>query len=548
MTRRYKFVLSVSLIMLIYVFCRPVDLGATDLIIKTKETHQTMVGFGAAIAWGGDQLASHPKKDEIYNYIFRDLGLDILRLRNTFRYGKVEDSVYTPLIVAAMLANSEERPKILISSWSPEAGLKSNLSRENGGTIRKDASGNYRYGSFAKYLTDAVTGYARFGIVADYISIQNEPNFTATWESCLLDPTENTTNAGYDKALDSVYAAIQTIAIHPQILGPEVTGIGSNNFQNYAQSFNKNHLNAYAYHLYNGGSGSTSSISPDAFKTNLAAIANAYKDKPIFMSEYDYGDWLQTGWLIHNCIIDGNVSGYLWWQLVWGSGGKPLIEMQSSTYTISKYYWAFRQFSKYISNGWQRITAESDTATLKISAFINPGGNKLTAVVINVDSQSKSRKMNLLDFKINSGKVICTTDTLNGAVVDSSLNGSSIFVFPARSITTISLDGNVTTSVNEQKLLTPYEFTLSQNFPNTFNPSTTIEYSLSKKSFVTIKVHDVLGREIAMLVNGFQNSGAHTVDFDCINTMHSMQLMSGVYFYTINADGFTQTRKMILLK
>ena len=130
---------------LMYVFCffvlhqvifKPVEINATDLKIKAKENHQTMVGFGAAIAWGGDQLAAHPKKDEIYNYIFKDLGLDILRLRNAFRYGKPEDSLYTPKNVSAMIALSEEKPRILISSWSPEAGLKSNLSRENGGTLR----------------------------------------------------------------------------------------------------------------------------------------------------------------------------------------------------------------------------------------------------------------------------------------------------------------------------------------------------------------------------------------------------------------------------
>ncbi|RPI07135.1 MAG: T9SS C-terminal target domain-containing protein [Ignavibacteriae bacterium] len=548
MSRRVPQILLLSFVALISLFINPMDLGAADLVVKVKETHQTMVGFGAAIAWGGDQLASHPKKDEIYNLIINDLGLDILRLRNSFRYGKVEDSTYTPKNVAALRALSNDNLKILLTSWSPEAGLKSNYTRENGGTIRQDKNGNYRYGSFAKYWTDAVTGYARFGVVADYISIQNEPNYVATWESCILDPTENPTNAGYNKALDSVYTAIQDIAIHPKLLGTEVAGIGNNSFQNYARNLNKNHLDAYAYHLYNGGSGSNSSIDPDAFKANLASIARSYSDKPIFMSEYDYGDWLQTGWLIHNCINDGNVSGYIWWQLVWGAGGKPLIEMQSSTYSISKYYWTLRQFSKYISNGWTRVTAESDTTALKCSAFISPDGKNVTMVVMNIGSESQTRNLAVQDFTVTTGRVVCTTDSGNGVLVDSTLTFPSSINFPARSITTIALYGKVATEVHDQHRLSPAEYSLSQNFPNPFNPSTTIEYTLPRDGFVSLKVFDLLGRETATLVHGVQQSGPHTITWNSVNQAQGVSMKSGVYFYTITAGQFTQTRKMILIK
>jgi glucuronoarabinoxylan endo-1,4-beta-xylanase len=58
---------------------------AADVLLKAKETHQTMEGFGASIAWADDQRTSHPQYDEIYNYIFNDLGLDILRHRNIYQ-------------------------------------------------------------------------------------------------------------------------------------------------------------------------------------------------------------------------------------------------------------------------------------------------------------------------------------------------------------------------------------------------------------------------------------------------------------------------------
>ncbi len=69
---------------------------------------------------------------------------------------------------------------------------------------------------------------------------------------------------------------------------------------------------------------------PDQFISNLSAIATNYGDKPIFQTEYDYGDWFNTAWLMHNCLVHGNVSGYLYWGLIWdAAGGKPLIGLEN---------------------------------------------------------------------------------------------------------------------------------------------------------------------------------------------------------------------------
>jgi hypothetical protein len=89
---------------------------------------------------------------------------------------------------------------------------------------------------------------------------------------------------------------------------------------------------------------------------------------------------------------------------------------------------------------------------------------------------------------------------------------------------------------------TAYTFKLDQNYPNPFNPVTKISYSIAKNSFVTIKIYDVLGREVGVLVNENQIAGQRTVDFDGSN------LASGVYIYKITAGDFTDTKKMILIK
>ncbi len=85
-------------------------------------------------------------------------------------------------------------------------------------------------------------------------------------------------------------------------------------------------------------------------------------------------------------------------------------------------------------------------------------------------------------------------------------------------------------------------FSLDQNYPNPFNPSTRISYSVQKAGLVTLKIYDVLGREVATLVNGFQQANSYSVSFNASG------LASGIYFYKLQAGNFVQTRKMMLLK
>ncbi|MDP4114629.1 MAG: T9SS type A sorting domain-containing protein, partial [Bacteroidota bacterium] len=85
-------------------------------------------------------------------------------------------------------------------------------------------------------------------------------------------------------------------------------------------------------------------------------------------------------------------------------------------------------------------------------------------------------------------------------------------------------------------------YTLSQNYPNPFNPSTQIKFALPKDGFVTLKVFNVLGKEVASLVNEQKAAGNYTINFSAKN------LSSGIYFYTIKSGNFTQTKKMTILK
>ncbi len=90
--------------------------------------------------------------------------------------------------------------------------------------------------------------------------------------------------------------------------------------------------------------------------------------------------------------------------------------------------------------------------------------------------------------------------------------------------------------------LDPKSIELSQNYPNPFNPSTNISFSIPKQEFVTLKIYDVLGKEIVTLVNEELAAGNH------VNTWNAPNVSSGVYFYKLQAGKFSETKKMILIK
>ena len=88
----------------------------------------------------------------------------------------------------------------------------------------------------------------------------------------------------------------------------------------------------------------------------------------------------------------------------------------------------------------------------------------------------------------------------------------------------------------------PVKYDLLQNYPNPFNPTTNLEFGISELGFVTLKVYDILGKEVKTLVNEIKPAGTYIVVFDGSN------LASGVYFYRIEAGEFREIKRMILLK
>ena len=107
----------------------------------------------------------------------------------------------------------------------------------------------------------------------------------------------------------------------------------------------------------------------------------------------------------------------------------------------------------------------------------------------------------------------------------------------------IDTDGQFEYSkIIEVDLGSPMKYELAQNYPNPFNPTTTIHFSLPESGNVKLILYNTLGQEVRMIVNEYKESGTHIINFDASG------LNSGIYIYKLEANGFTQTRKMALIK
>jgi hypothetical protein len=178
------------------------------------------------------------------------------------------------------------------------------------------------------------------------------------------------------------------------------------------------------------------------------------------------------------------------------------------------------------------------------TAAVNRG--KDTPFIIKTKNRTDTVRV---DQTLNGGKwndlgsFSLEADTNNAIIVsDAATNGD---VVVADAVRILSFDSTTAvTGVESGRSYIPGNFLLFQNYPNPFNPSTNIEFALSKSSKVMLKVYDILGREIKTLINEEKPAGTHSLQFDAGRN----HLTSGVYFYRLIAGGFSETRKMVLLR
>lgn len=383
----------------------PVEESVNKITIDLSTEHQEMIGFGGALTWYSDRVVTSGKSEEIYQLMFEDLGLDILRLKNwyyplDYPQNKSPETMLTAgdknmfdatNTFYAKAKEYNQNVKILLSSWGPPPALKSNDNTREG-TLKKNEEG-YMYGSFAEYWNDILNNLA---FHPDYISIQNEPDYiNSGWTTCKWGATETTLLPSYSVAFDNVYEKIKTREKVPIMIGPESGNIQA--FNSFAEGLkDKNSCPIYAYHPYNfNNSTDIAQVTP-----LLKDLHETFGNKPNIMTEYSTMSWFKTARFIQQTMVHANTSGYIYWELVWGdanSKDQAMIYIDGSgNYTVNPFFYVIKHFSKFIDFGDRRIEVTSNVPELEISGYMNANQDKITLVVINPETVA-------VDYEIEIG-------------------------------------------------------------------------------------------------------------------------------------------------
>ncbi len=509
-----------------------------EVKVNTGITYQTITGFGASLAYYEGWLTAHPNKSQIYNAIFKELSLDILRVRNAYGYDNNMVGRVKEFNTAAQTALGKPIP-ILVSSWGPPASLKSNKDKSNGGTLRytvENGKINFDYAGFAQWWKQSLLNYHANGVYPTYISIQNEPDYKATWESCLLRPSEvvNATDtiAGYNKALDAVYDTLVKHNLKPKILGPETIGIGYNAVENYVNALDIKKLDGIAHHLYHG----VDENNPYA-STDFTKVGNFKKDVPKYQTEYSRSDWYSMIGMIYKSLNDEGVVAYFYWDLIWDNGGLVSLDFpwdrnrwkNNVGFERTKEFYGFKQFSAYIHPGWIRVNITSPTVMVKNLAFISPDRDSLTVVSINTSATTNyNLKLNISGLKINETEIIRTSYSENGAKIEGKPD-SAITIVP-RSITTIAMKTTEINTFSGSARMPENGIAILKSFPNPFENSTTIEFVLQNDSKIQMHIYDFQGKLIRHEQPGFFSRGTHRYIFE------RKGLEQGIYLFRLGVE------------
>jgi len=202
-----------------------------------------------------------------------------------------------------------------------------------------------------------------------------------------------------------------------------------------------------------------------------------------------------------------------------------------------------------------RIAGQYNNGTQYVPCFLHYNGSSWTVenspgggsgIVHNSENDIWSSGSGFVHYDGNSWNTVSAPVPNEGSLLSMSrVSSSDIWAagryYEGDIMKTLIMHYTSATSISYQTN-TAADFNLYQNYPNPFNPSTNLEFGISKLGFVTLKVYDIMGKEVATLVNSELKPGTYKYKFD------ASDLAGGTYFYRLTSDGFTETKRMILLK
>jgi len=436
--------------------CSPLPVASVEVNVDIETRHQDLVGFGASVAYGEGQITAHPQQASLYQAIFADLGLDLLRFRNRFAHAGDDDLTTAGELVAAGNATSGRALGIFLSSWSPPPALKANSALLCSGNVQTctlaKTNGVFDYAGLADHWLASLAAYAKVGLVPDYVGIQNNPNWipssAETLEACRFLPAEGTvsvpvgpttvkvTYPGLAEAQTATLAAFSTLANRPKLLAPETSDFGS--VADYLPSLDPAKTDALAHQLYG--------VNPAAVDLDaLAAMGKLVSQygRPVFVTEMQ-ADGFGTALMIHYATVVEGAAAYLQAALTGPVSGpltntQALVGIDQATFRLQDPYHAMRHFAGHTDPGWTRIEAAAANSGLLVSAWLSPSGQDLTLVLINTRTVELSAQLKLPGEWSTSDVTRSVFSGVERSTALGALSGQGVLRMPPESVVTVAL-------------------------------------------------------------------------------------------------------------
>lgn len=433
-------------------------LPAPDAIVTVDltERYQTLIGFGASLAYAESTIVGREDEEELYDALFSELGAEVIRVGNLFEPGREGNLEPSARIISAAADRIGAQPTLLMTSASPPAELKANGARVCNGdeatcTLVQLADGSYDYEGFAQFWRSSLEAYASVGISPAFVSIQNNANWSPpegnAGEACRFLPEEGTTTlgdvevrlAGYVEAAEAVEAALVGLESAPALYGPETTSL--NAVPRYEPVFAANLLSAVGIHLYG-----MSIDNPRTDELNAVRALGSYYDIPVIQSEM-MAQGLDTAVYIHHAAVEANATAYLQNDFVSQAGApdpneNALIQLEeTSGFVRQSAYYALQHFSKNTKPGWVRVGANVDGGAVLASGWLSPAADALTLILVNPGANALRTQLELSELGNFENSNI--TQTVFDAVLEhrelGALDEFGYIDLPAHSAVTIAL-------------------------------------------------------------------------------------------------------------
>ncbi len=389
----------------------------TRIAVNVADVRQRIDGFGASSAWTAQSI-SDAQADLFFSPV-NGLGLSLLRVR----IAPSGNSWETATALKAVARGAQ----VWATPWSPPGAWKTNGTDNNGGSLLPDY-----YDDWAARLAQFTVNMKAAGVPILALSAQNEPNWTATWETCRWTPSELT---GFIR--DHLGPALVARGVPTRVLAPE--SIDWYSIDDYADNLladasARGYVSHVATHSYGG--------------TAFAYAAPASAGLPFWQTEYSdpgatsdptIASALRVSGVIHDflTVAQGNAWHY-WWMYPATSGGSSssaLVEANAMT----KRGWALGNWARFIRPGQRRVNATGSTSALRVTAFIQPDGRRLSVVVVNTGASALQLNLSIAGGtapSLTPWETSATRSLEALAPIAAGSNGDFTLGAPASSITT----------------------------------------------------------------------------------------------------------------